>query len=215
MVTRSERALTDEERRQLAARLQNARAEGAQALVKAGAASAAVCAVLALLTLLASTAPPAIVLVFWATLAIGFTLWVGLPWRRLMRGQIPILESALRAGRARVLHIQSPRVVEFEEEEDEGACYAFEHDAASSLFIIGQEFYEDEEFPNTDFSIVEILGESGTPIDSLIVPHGLKLTPERTIPAAVKHRLELPDHLAVVAAPLDRVESALAAAAER
>jgi len=26
-------------------------------------------------------------------------LW-GLPWRRLMRGQIPILESALRAGRA-------------------------------------------------------------------------------------------------------------------
>ncbi|HTI42172.1 MAG TPA: hypothetical protein VL693_10120 [Vicinamibacterales bacterium] len=27
-------------------------------------------------------------------------LW-GLPWRRLMRGQIPILESVLRAGRAR------------------------------------------------------------------------------------------------------------------
>jgi hypothetical protein len=131
-----------------------------------------------------------------------------------MRGQIPILESALRAGRAREIRIQSPRVVEFEEEEDEGACYAFEHDAGSSIFIVGQEFYEDEGFPNADFSIVEILGESGTPIDSRVVPHGRKLTPERIVPAAVKHRLELPDHLAVVAAPLDRVESALAATTE-
>ena len=193
----------------------NARAEGARALLKSGAASAAICGVLAVLTLAASTAPRVIIIGFWAVLALLFTLWVGLPWRRLMRGQIPILESALRAGCARVIRIQSPRVVEFEEEEDEGACYAFEHDESSSIFVVGQEFYEDEGFPNSDFSIVELLGEGGTPVDSLIVPHGQRLTPERIIPAAVKHLLDLPDHLDVVAAPLDRVESALASTTGR
>jgi hypothetical protein len=206
VVTSTERPLTDEERRQLRARLENARAESGRALVKTGAASAAVCGVLAVLTLVASTAPRAVVVGFWTVLWLLFTLWIGLPWRRLMRGQIPMLESALRAGRARVIRIQSPRVVEFEEEEDEGACYAFEHDGSSSIFIVGQEFYEDEKFPNADFSIVELLAESGTPIDSLVVPHGRKLGPERIIPAALKHRLELPDHLAVVAAPLAATE---------
>lgn len=168
---------------QLSARLENARAESARALVKTGAASGAICGALAVLTLVASTAPRVIVVGFWAALWLLFTLWIGLPWRRLMRGQIPILESALRAGRARVIRIQSPRVVEFQEEEDEG--------------------------------IAELLGESGMPVDSLIVPHGQRLTPERIIPAAVKCRLELPDHLAVVATPLDHVESALGATADR
>lgn len=215
MVTRSERPLTDDERRQLSARLQHARGETSRALVKTATASAAVCGVLAVCTLVASSAPAVVVVGFWAALALLFTLWVGLPWRRLMRDQIPVLESALHASRARVIRIQSPRVVEFEEEEDEGACYAFEHDADSSIFVVGQEFYEDDKFPNTDFSIVDILGQSGMPIDSLIVPHGRKLTPERLIPAALKRRLELPDHLAVIAAPLERIESALDSVAQR
>jgi hypothetical protein len=52
--------------------------------------------------------------------------------------------------------------VEFEGEEDEGACYAFEYGLDASIFVAGQEFYDDD-FPNSDFSIVEILGASGDP----------------------------------------------------
>ena len=74
-----------------------------------------------------------------------------------MLSQIPALENALRTNRARAIRVQSERVVEFEEQEDEGACYAFEHDAASVVFIVDQEFYEDDDFPNSDFSMIEIL----------------------------------------------------------
>jgi hypothetical protein len=177
--------------------------------LKAGGASALVCALLAAATLLVSDAPKPIVIIFWTVLWLLFTLWIGLPWRKLMRGQIPVLEDGLRTSRVRVIRLQSTRVVEFEEEEDEGACYAFEHDADSSVFIVGQEFYEDDGFPNTDFSMVEILGGSGHAIDTLLTKDGRKLRPERVVAASVKHGLEVPQHLEVVPAPLGRVEEML------
>jgi hypothetical protein len=195
-------------RERLSARLAHARTDARLALVKAGAASAAVCGVLMIATLLASTAPRPFVVVFWLVLAALFTIWVGMPGRRLMLSQIPALEDALRTNRARVIRVHSERVVEFEEEEDEGACYAFEHDAARVVFIVGQEFYEDDDFPNSDFSMIEILG-SGTPVDIWLEKTGRKLTPDRIVPARVKRTLELPEHLAVVDVPLDRVEELL------
>jgi hypothetical protein len=204
-----ERPLNPEERRQLMARVRNARAESSRALLKTGGASAAVCGVLMLLTLWLSDAPAAVIVGFWALMTVVFALWTGMPWRRLMRGQIPILEDALKANRAREIRLVSNRVVEFEEVEDEGACYAFDDDGRSSIFITGQEFYEDDDFPNGDFSMIELLGTSGTAVDVLLVKRGRKLTPERVIPASVKDALELPDHLEVVPAPLERVESAL------
>ena len=209
MLTRFERPLTDDERRDLSARVANARKESRGAIFKAGGASVVVCGLLAAATLLTSDAPRLIVLGFWAGLWVLFTLWVGLPWRKLMRGQIPILQDGLRTGRVRVMRLQSSRVVEFEEEEDEGACYAFEHDAGSALFIVGQEFYEDDDFPNTDFSILEILGASGQPIDVLVKKDGRKLQPERVVAASLKNVLEMPQHLDVVPVPLDKLEQTL------
>jgi hypothetical protein len=205
----TERSLNAGERNQLTARLQNARAESSKALPKTGVATGGVCGVLMLLTLWLSDAPAVVVVGFWALMTVLFTLWVGMPWRRLMRGQIPILEDALTADRARELRLRSNRVVEFEEVEDEGACYAFDRDGSSSIFITGQEFYEDDDFPNTDFLMIELLGTGGTVVDVLLTKLGRKLTPERVIPASVKDTLELPGHLEVVPAPLDRIESAL------
>ena len=72
-------------------------------MFKAGGASVVVCGLLAAATLLASDAPRLIVFGFWAGLWVLFTLWVGLPWRKLMRGQIPILQDGLRTGRVRVI----------------------------------------------------------------------------------------------------------------
>jgi hypothetical protein len=207
VMTQAERPLSGAEQMQLASRLANARTESTRALLKTGAASAAVCSVLGILTLLASDAPRALIIAFWVVLWLVFTLWIGLPWRRLMRGQVRMFEEAIRTNRAREIRLQATRVVEFEEEEDEGACYAFDHDGDTVVFIVGQEFYEDDDFPNTDFSMVEILGERGQPIDILLTKRGRKLQPERIVPAAVKNRLDLPSHLTIVPATLDNIEA--------
>jgi hypothetical protein len=215
MLTRFERPLTDAERLALSTRVARVRDESRWALLKAGGASAVVCGLLAAATLWASDAPRPIIVLFWTALWLLFTLWIGLPWRKLMRSQIPVLEDGLRTGRARVIRLESSRVVEFEEEEDEGACYAFEHDADSCVAIVGQEFYEDDDFPNTDFSMIEILGAAGRPIDVLLNKDGRKLRPERVIAAAVKRAVEMPQHLDVIPAPLDRLPEALLPAAPR
>lgn len=209
MITRSERPLTEAEREKLAARLAHARTEASRVLVKTGAASTAVCGVLMIATLLASTAPRPLIVGFWLVMAVLFTVWIGLPGRRLMVSQIPALEDALRAARARIVRVQSEHVVEFEEEEDEGACYAFETDPARVVFIVGQEFYEDDDFPNSDFSMIEVLGSRGSAVDVWVEKSGRKLTPDRVVAAKLKWTLELPDHLAVVDVPLDRVEDLL------
>lgn len=77
------------------------------------------------------------------------------------------------------------------------------------MFVVGQEFYEDDDFPNTDFSMVEILGAAGGPIDVLLKKDGRKLPPERVIAASVKNGLELPQHLDVLPVALDRLERTL------
>jgi hypothetical protein len=143
-----------------------------RALVKTGGVSTLVCAVLLALTLLASDAPWWIVTAFWLVLAAVFTLWIGMPWRRLMRQQVVSFEAALRANTARVTRVQSDRVIEFEEEEDEGACYAFALSDGTTVFICGQEFSGEERFPNSDFSLIDVLGPESNPITTLLEKNG-------------------------------------------
>jgi hypothetical protein len=209
VLSRVERSLTPRERNELLLRLDAARREASRALLKSGAASAAVCGALGLLTAALSDAPLVVVTAFWFAMTVLFTVWIGWPWRKLMRQQIPLFEAALRRDRAVETRVQAKRVVEFEEVEDEGACYAFEHHPGASLFVVGQEFYEDNDFPNTDFSMVDILGEGPVPVTTLMIKSGSKLVPERVVPSAVKNTLELPDHLTLIDAPLERIEAAL------
>jgi len=56
---------------------------------------------------------------------------------------------------------------------------------------------------------VDILGDGGQPIDVLLLKRGRKLQPDRVVPAAVKNRLELPEHLTIVPGSLDRIEASL------
>jgi hypothetical protein len=204
-----ERTLTEAERQGLAARLSRARDERRLALVKTAISSLLVCGLLGLLTFALSDAPLLVIVLFWTGLTVVFTLWIGLPWHRTMKQQAMWLADAMVANRARVTRIVSPRVVEFEEEEDEGACYAFEHGPESTVFIVGQEFYEDDDFPNSDFSLIDVLGTHGRPIDTLVEKTGSKLAPERRIPATAKHMMEIPEHLTVIRASLDVIEQAL------
>jgi hypothetical protein len=180
------------------------------ALVKMGVVSVIVCGLLMVATLLAFTAPRSLIVGFWLVLAVLLTIWIGRPGRRLMLSQIAPLEDALRANRARVIRVQSKRVVKFEQEQHEGACYAFAEDVARVVFIVGQPFHDDDDFPNSDFSMIEILDSHGTPVDIWLEKNGRKITPDRVVPANVRRTLALPEHLAVVDVPLDRVEERLA-----
>lgn len=205
----TERALTTDERAQLSARVTAVRSARRGALARTALASLLVCGILALLTIAVSDAPWSVILLFWSALVIVFVLWISVPQHRVMQEHEAVLSDALLTNRARVTHVQSARVVQFEEAEDEGACYAFDYRDQTSLFIVGQEFYEDDDFPNSDFSIVELLGTHGRPVDSTLVKAGTKLVPGRVVPADAKRLIQVPDHLSVVGAPLDRVEAAL------
>lgn len=204
-----ERALTANERAQVSARLTTAAAGRRAALARTALSSLIVCGLLAIVTFAFSDSPWWLILLFWSALVIVLTLWIGVPEQRTMREHESMLSDALLASRARVWRVQSERVVEFEEREDEGACYAFEYRGQTSVFIIGQQFYEDDDFPNSDFSLVDLLGTHGRTVDSMLVKTGRKLTPVRVVPADVKRLVQIPDHLTVVGAPLDRVEAAL------
>jgi len=209
MMSRRERPLSEVERCDLTERLTHARTESTAALIKTGGASATVCGVLALLTALVSDAPVGLIVLFWLAMTVLFTAWIGWPWRKLMRSQIPVLSGVLRANHAVEMRIRAARVVEFEEVEDEGACYAFEIEPGTCVFIVGQEFYEDDDFPNTDFSMIDLLNESGIPATTLLTKAGSKLKPERVVPAAVKYAVELPEHLTVVHVSPEQIEGAL------
>jgi hypothetical protein len=166
-----------------------------------------------LATLLASDAPWAVITVFWLIVGAVIGLWLRHDQRkddRHVREWAQGLESALRRNEAEVFDIRARAFVELEEFEDEGACYAFELDEGRRVvFVSGQEFYEAARFPSLDFSLVYALDEEGRPADMLIEKRGPKAAPARTMPFAVKHAFEIPEHLEVVEGPLDQMEARL------
>jgi hypothetical protein len=163
-------------------------------------------------TLLASDAPLSIVTAFWLIVGSGIMLWVRHDARAdaghaaaTIRG----LESALRRSAADVYDVRARSFAEFEEIEDEGACYAFELGGGQLVFIAGQEFYAGAKFPSLDFSLVYVLDERGDAVDMLIDKRGAKAVSARTIPAVVKRELDIPDHLDTCMGRIDSIEDGL------
>ncbi len=168
--------------------------------------------VLWLATLLASDAPWPVVTGFWAVVWLGLTLW-GMKDSSTSTGYMTSmaagLESALRRKEADVFAIRSRSYVQFDEIEDEGACYAFELDDERVVFVSGQEFYPEAKFPSLDFSLVYVLDERGQTVDMLIEKRGPRVAPSRVISAEAKGRLEVPEHLATLPGPTTDLESRL------
>ena len=100
-------------------------------------------------------------------------------------------------------------MVEFEEEEDEGTCYAFQLLDGRIFFLSGQEYYSSGRFPNSDFTLVDISSEDGTVIIGHIEKRGRKLVSIRTVPAKKKAALKIPDDLQVINGDLSRIEQLL------
>ena len=87
--------------------------------------------------------------------------------RRKLAKRIRDYEQALQTGMCSDLRIQARRVWEFEELDDEGACYAFQLESGGVAFVEGQEFYAGARFPNNDFSLVEFQTAGGLTLDEL------------------------------------------------
>jgi hypothetical protein len=214
-----ERALTEVERRELTSRFRRLESMARRSLLKAGIVSFVLCGVLGVFTVLASDAPVLVIAGFWTAMAFLFTFWTGLPGRAHGHRQSAAIAAGLAQNEGRGVRIRSTRVVEFEEIEDEGACYAFDISdglptgasakAGRVIFVQGQEFYADDDFPNTDFSIVDVLGPGKVVVDTLITRDGARLEPERRIGREVKDRLTIPEHLEVIEADLAHLESVL------
>ena len=169
-----------------------------------GSSALVVCAVLAVLTLLASDAPSVVIAGFCVGLAVLFTVWTGLPERRAWRARASTIDDALKVNRARVTRIASDRVVEIQEVEDEGACFAFDAGSGRTIVVARQECYSDETFANSDFSILEVLGWAGA-VDVIVTRAGHKVEPERRVSAERKRTLDLPEHLEIVDVPIDQI----------
>ena len=194
------RPLTDSERRLLQSRIRDLQARGRRGRSVAAPITAAVVLVLWLATMLASDAPWLGITGFWLVFGAGLALWMRHDASREARSLDVIaagLRSALKMSAADVYDVKARAFAEFEEAEDEGACYAFELSDNRLLFVVGQEFYESAKFPSLDFSLVHILNEAGQTVDVVMDKRGPKAKPARTIPASAKEAMETPEHLEV------------------
>lgn len=206
------RALTERERRLIRARIRGLQARSHRARTMAVPLTAGVLFVLWSLTMMASDAPWMVITAFWTLVGGGIAMWVRRDMRR-DEGQLNAvaagLSSASTRNEADVYDVRAVAFAEFEEIEDEGACYAFELDNRRLVFVMGQEFYPGARFPSLDFSLVHILDDKGNAVDMLIEKRGARTAPARTIPAAVKRRLTLPEHLEVRAGTVHTLEDGL------
>ncbi len=170
-----------------------------------------------LATILASSANRLVISGVWLLAGIAMWLWGYVGERRKLSRQIRTMESAIRRNEATVVQVQASAVVELEEYEDEGLCYAFQIGENLMVFICGQHYYDfsSRRFPNSDFSMIEILDESGETVHIRMAKRGLKLEPVRTIPAEVKAKLRQPGDLEVISGRLADLERLLAMTAER
>lgn len=168
------------------------------------------CVVMTAVTAMAGNVSWATAFTFWLAISLLIGAWIWFEEFIRRRKRLRRIESALRGGQVREVRVQAAAVTEFEEEEDEGACYAFDVGAGTVLFISGQEFYPSRTFPNTDFSLIEVHDAEGELVEFYVEKHGERLQVSRTISAESKRRLRVPDHLERVEAPLSDLERVLA-----
>lgn len=198
------RPLTDQERRTLRAKIRSLQGRSVRSRTGWMPMAAIVIVVLWLLTILASDAPWTVVTAFWLVTGAAIGLWVGRDMRKdasQFHDMAVGLQSALTANAADVYDVRARAFVEFEEEEDEGACYGFEIDGPRLVFVTGQEFYPGARFPSLDFSLVYVVDEAGRTVHMLIDKRGAQAKPARTIPAS--EQVERPEHLEVRAGTID------------
>lgn len=160
---------------------------------------------LAILTVWAEGKHPRFIVGFWTVIGVLITVPSFVQeWRRLSR-RIKAYDEVIASASAGDFAISARRFWEFAEQEDEGACYAFELVSGGVVFISGQEFYPSARFPTLDFSIIEFREPSGRVLDMIIEKRGEKVAPERVIGAQEKAQLQIPEHRTFFPGSLEEV----------
>lgn len=172
-------------------------------------ACAIISGLLATLTALDERKHIVIIFASWAVVGSALSICAYIPERRKLSRGLGGYEHALASGICAERQIRAKRMWEFEEQEDEGACYAFELEAGGVAFVVGQEFYGGARFPNSDFSIVEFHSSKGEMIDFLIEKRGVKLAAERVISSEEKERLDIPENGTYLNGTLEQVYARL------
>lgn len=165
-----------------------------------------------LATVLASDAHWAVITLFWIAAGSGISFWVWRDAKRDYRHAATMaerLESALDRDEANVFDFEARSFVEFEELEDEGACYAFDLGRRRISFVVGQRFYPEARFPSLDFSLVYPLDAEGNEVDMLIEKRGPKAEALRKVPGHMKQDYVVPEHLQVLEGELSELERLL------
>lgn len=205
------RPLSTEERRLLAAKARELRAQ-TNAPRKIVVLTGGIVGILWLLTILASDAPWWVITLFWILAGSILGLWIRRESRRHGVHAVTMaqrLESALARNEADVFDFSASSYVEFEEMEDEGACYAFDLGHSRIAFVVGQEFYPESGFPSLEFSLVYPLDEHGNTVDLHIDKRGQVTRPARKISIHAKLEFEIPEHLQVLNGELHDLENLL------
>ena len=148
---------------------------------------------------------------FWLALIIPIGGWGFVADAKKARARLRDLTASLKDGQVREVRIVTTALVDFQEEEDEGAQYAFDLGDGTVVFVTGQDFYPTRSFPNSDFSLLYVHAPNGNLVDLHITTHGKPLAPIRTISAEAKRQLRIPDHLKRVEGSLGEIERVLAA----
>ena len=148
--------------------------------------------------------------IIWALLGGGIAVWeLRSAMRRLIR-RIEAFGRALEHDEARVVHIQTTEMIEFEERGSEGACYAFQVEPDEIVCIQGQEFYPTSRFPSPDLAFIDMLDDRGEMVYSIISKHGPKLAPLRIISVKARSKLRVPGNFEILHGRLADLEDLLA-----
>ncbi len=209
MFEQTERELSLKELRLLRQKISLRRGQEVACLKRSFVAGLVISAIISGLVLLSSKASGIIVMLFFFALWLTLSLWIGLSEMSKLSKIVRELEGAVVMNRACATRITSEQMVEFDEVEDEGACYAFQVAKNKIAFVCGQDFYSSPTFPNTDFEIVEIPDSQGQPLEGWIEKKGQRLTPLKNISSNVKKTLNVPRHLHVIDGELDKLETLL------
>jgi hypothetical protein len=146
----------------------------------------------------------------WLVLGVAISALVYFSEKPQYRAAVRRCEDALRRNEAHEVSIQSEALVELEEIEDEGACYAFQLRDHRIVFVSGQDYHPSARFPNFDFSVIRIFDQKNLLVQEFIEKRGTKLSPKRKISAETKSKLKVPEHLQFIEGDLDELENLLA-----
>jgi hypothetical protein len=213
MLESSRRPLKPAEIRFLQAKIKSLSARGRRTARVYLPITAAITVTLWLATIAVSDAPWPVITAFWLVVGVVLVFWVGRDAKkdaRHLEAMVHALHSALIRNTADTYDVRAASFTEFEEIEDEGACYAFELDDGRVLFISGQEFYPGAKFPSLDFSLIYFLDQNDQTVDMQIEKRGPRAAPQRLIPAVIKRTLEIPEHLETRPGGIARLEQNLA-----